>query len=261
MRRRRSSPPPRVGSWQRVPFVGRTAELARLREDLAIAPAVVIHGALGSGKSRLVRKLMAQLPTAEIAIVVASLPGDTAVALRARAERALRCPPGGLGVALSDASRVLVLDDVHHLPDADLNRLIPSLVPGPTALGRLVVVSREPVPVGRVSGAVELELGSLDEDAARELWTALEAAWGPTPEGAFDAAMTRTRGLPLAMRREFARAIVGAEAWHLSSLPAPARAGLEALAVLRWPAAIAAAIALTGDGDVATGSPSWSAAS
>jgi hypothetical protein len=241
-RRARSSTPPPPGGWTRVPFVGRTAELTRLREDLAISPAVLIHGPLGSGKSRLVGALLGQL--AAQSVIVRCAPGDTAAALRGRAERALRCSPGGLGAALADAARVVVLDDIHHLGDADLGRLIPTLVPGPTALGRLVIVARDPIAVGRGVGAAELELGGLDEPAARELWSALEDAWGPAPRAAVDASLLQTRGMPLAMRRDYARAVVGADAWELAALPAPARAALEALAVLAWPAAIAAVTAL-----------------
>jgi hypothetical protein len=244
-RRTRSNAPPPAGGWIRVPFVGRTAELTRLREELAIAPAVVIHGALGAGKSRLVRHLIGQLTAPSV--IVRCAPGDTAGALRARAERTLRCPAGGLGAALAEAARVVVLDDVHHLSDADVGRLLPTLVPGPTALGRLVVVAREPVPVGRGSGAAELELSGLDDLASRELWQILEDTWGPGAHGTFDAALVKTRGMPLALRREYARAVVGSEAWDLAALPAPARAALEAFAVLRWPAAIAALSALTGD--------------
>jgi hypothetical protein len=242
-RRARSSTPPPPGGWTRVPFVGRTAELTRLREDLAIAPVVLIHGPLGSGKSRLVGELLGQL--AAQSVIVRCAPGDTAAALRGRAERALRCSPGGLGAALADAARVVVLDDIHYLGDADLGRLVPTLVPGPTALGRLVIVARDPIAVGRGVGAAELELGGLDEPSARELWSALEDAWGPAPRAAVDASLLQTRGMPLAMRRDYARAVVGADAWELAGLPAPARAALEALAVLAWPAAIAAVVALT----------------
>jgi hypothetical protein len=247
-RRARSSTPPPPGGWTRVPFVGRTAELARLREDLAIAPGVVIHGALGSGKSRLVRALLADL-TAQ-SVIVRCAPGDTAPALRARAERALRCPPNGLSAALAEAARVVVLDDAHHLTDADLGRLLPTIVPGPTALGRLVVVAREPIGYGRGSGASELELGGLDDGAARELWSALEDAWGPAKTGAVDAALVQTRGMPLALRREYARAAVAADAWELDKLPAAERAVLESIAVLAWPAAIAAVSAMAGSPDV-----------
>ena len=230
-----------------MPFVGRTDELVHLKEELAIVPAIVVHGALGAGKTRLVRALVAQLTAPSV--IVRCVEGDTAASLRARAERAVRCPSGGLGAALAEAARVIVLDDVHHLSDEDLGRLLPTLVPGPTALGRLVVIAREPVPVGRGSGAAEMELGGLDPTAARELWGALEDTWGPTPSTAFDAAVQRTRGLPLALRRDYARAIAGDDAWSIDSLLPAARSALEALAVLRWPAAIAAVSALTGDAD------------
>jgi hypothetical protein len=230
-----------------VPFVGRTDELARLKEELAIVPAIVVHGALGAGKTRLVRALVGQLTAPSV--IVRCVEGDTAASLRARAERAVRCPAGGLGAALAEAARVIVLDDVHYLSDADLGRLLPTLVPGPTALGRLIVIAREPVPVGRGSGAAEMELGGLDPTAARELWGVLEDTWGPTPSTAFDAAVQRTRGLPLALRREYARAIAGDDAWSIDALLPAARSALEALAILRWPAAIAAVSALAGDAD------------
>src|SRR5204862_7423787 len=59
-----------------------------------------------------------------------------------------------------------------------------------------------------------------------------------------DAAYGRTRGVPLALRREFARARFGAAAWELATLEAPARAAIEALAILRAPVAPAAVAAL-----------------
>jgi len=40
-----------------VPFVGRQSELAELKQHLAVVPLVSLHGALGSGKTRLVSEL------------------------------------------------------------------------------------------------------------------------------------------------------------------------------------------------------------
>src|SRR5512140_3810216 len=40
-----------------VPFVGRQRELDELKQSLAVIPLVSLHGALGSGKTRLVAEL------------------------------------------------------------------------------------------------------------------------------------------------------------------------------------------------------------
>src|SRR5882757_10677008 len=91
-----------------LPFVGRQNELDELKQHLAIVSLVSLHGALGSGKTRLVGELAPQLGAP--CTVIECHPGDRASALRARAERALRCVPGGLSQTLDKQSRVLVLD-------------------------------------------------------------------------------------------------------------------------------------------------------
>src|ERR1043165_8985184 len=62
------------------PFVGREDELASLRDQLSVAPLVVVHGAVGSGKTRLARHLADSLQ-AQVAYVRCQ-PGDRGVALR-----------------------------------------------------------------------------------------------------------------------------------------------------------------------------------
>ena len=96
-----------------APFVGRQDELAELKQHLALTPLVSLHGSLGSGKTRLVGELAPQLGAP--CTVIECHPGDRASALRARAERALRCPPGSLAQTLDKHARVLVLDDIQHL--------------------------------------------------------------------------------------------------------------------------------------------------
>ena len=71
-----------------VPFVGRQEALAELKQQLALVPLVSLHGALGSGKTRLVTELAPTLGAP--CTVIECHPGDRASALRARAERALR---------------------------------------------------------------------------------------------------------------------------------------------------------------------------
>lgn len=227
-----------------LPFVGRQAELTALKEHLSVVPLVSLHGALGSGKTRLVGELVG--PSGGLGVpcsVVECYPGDRASALRSRAERALRCVPGTLAQTLADSSRVLVIDDIQHLRTDEATSLLAPLLLGPTALGRIVVVGRDPLAAAVGPAIAELELGGIDAEAATAMWASLEESFGPA-EG-FDAAFARTRGIPLALRREFARARFGAAAWDLPAIEPAARAALEALAVLRLPVAPAAITALS----------------
>jgi hypothetical protein len=223
-----------------VPFVGRHDELTELKQHLSVVSLLSIHGALGSGKSRLVGELAPGLgaPTS----IVDCHPGDRASAVRARAERALRCVPGTLTQALAQQPRVLVIDDIQHLRTDEATSLLAPLLLGPTALGRVVVVGRDPLAAAVGSGVAELELQGLDGGAASLLWSRLEETYGEA-EG-FEAAFSRTRGVPLGLRREFARARFGAEAWNIAALEPAARSALEALAVLRAPVAPAGVAAL-----------------
>ena len=229
-----------------VPFVGRQHELSELKEHLAVVPLVSLHGPLGSGKTRLVGELAPGLGAP--CTIVDCHPGDRATALRARAERALRCIPGTLAQTLAQTSRVLVIDDIQHLRTDEATSLLAPLLLGPTALGRVVVVGRDPLAAAVGSSIAEIELHGLDAEAAGALWAALEEAFGQAQ--GFDAAFSRTRAVPLALRREYARARFGAAAWDLSTLDAPARTALEALAVLRAPVAPAAIAALAPGVDI-----------
>src|SRR5690606_27942247 len=154
-------------------------------------------------------------------------------ALRARAERALRCVPGTLAQTLAQQSRVLVIDDIQHLRVDEATNLLAPLLLGPTALGRIVVVGRDPLSAAVGTAIAELELRGLDVDSASAMWISLEETFGAA-EG-FDAAFGRTRGVPLALRREYARARFGAQAWEIPALDEPSRIAIEALAVLRQP--------------------------
>ena len=229
-----------------VPFVGRQSELTELKQHLALVSLVSLHGALGSGKTRLVGELAPGLGAP--CTLIECHPGDRASALRARAERALRCVPGTLSQTLAATSRVLIIDDIQHLRTDEATSLLNPLLLGPTALGRVVVVGRDPLAAAVGSQIAEIELQGLDMDAAGSMWASLEETYGDT--AGFDAAYARTRGLPLGLRREFARARFGAGAWDLSTLEAPARAALEALAILRAPVAPAAISALAPGVDI-----------
>ncbi|MBX3162345.1 MAG: ATP-binding protein, partial [Deltaproteobacteria bacterium] len=231
-----------------VTFVGRQQELAELKDHLAVVPLVSLHGALGSGKTRLVGELVHAMSTGAggeraQCTVIDCHPGDRASALRSRAERALRCVPGTLAQTLAQQARVLVIDDIQHLRTDEATSLLAPLLLGQTALGRVVVVGRDPLAAAVGAEIAEVELQGLDPDAAQQLWSNLEETFGEA--AGFDTAFSRTRGVPLGLRREFARARFGAQAWDLATLEAPARAALEALAILRAPVAPAAVTALS----------------
>ncbi len=223
-----------------VPFVGRESELNELRQDLAVVSLVSLHGALGSGKTRLVAELAPSLGVP--CSVIECHPGDRASALRARAERALRCVPGTLAQTLTSQARVLVIDDIQHLRIDEATSLLAPLLLGQTALGRIIVVGRDPLSAAVGASIAEHELVGLDVEAAGAMWGSLEETFGAA-EG-FEQAHGRTRGIPLALRREYARARFGANAWDISALDEPARIALEALAVLRQSVAPAAVSAL-----------------
>ncbi|HEY0480810.1 MAG TPA: winged helix-turn-helix domain-containing protein [Kofleriaceae bacterium] len=229
-----------------VPFVGRQPELAELKQHLAIVSLVSLHGALGSGKTRLVGELAPGLGAP--CTLIECHPGDRASALRSRAERALRCVPGTLAQTLSQQSRVLVIDDIQHLRTDEATSFLSPLLLGPTALGRVVVVGRDPLAAAVGAAIAEIELHGLDGEAAGQLWAHLEDTYGDAQ--GFDAALSRTRGVPLALRREYARARFGAPAWDLTTLEPPARAAIEALAILRAPVAPAAVAALAPGVDI-----------
>ena len=241
MSRRRATlkPPARLAAA--VPaFVGRDLELAELRESLAVATVAVVHGPLGAGKTALAQRLAAALEVD--ATVVRCFPGERAAAVRARAERRLRCAPGSLAELLTAEVRLVVVDDLHHVVADEAARLIASLTPGPGALGRLIVLSRELPRLPIELDHTELELGGLDDAAAGALWAELTTRGGDV--GAVGPAILRTRGLPLALRAEYARARFGDDAWKLAALPADARGAAAALAVLRTPVELAAIAAL-----------------
>src|SRR5689334_13662584 len=200
-----------------VPFVGRQSELTELKQHLAIVSLVSLHGPLGSGKTRLVAELAPGLGAP--CTLIECHPGDRATALRARAERALRCVPGTLAQTLAQQSRVLVIDDIQHLRTDEATSLLAPLLLGPTALGRIVVIGRDPLTAAIGAAIAELELHGLDTEAATQLWENLEDTYGEAQ--GFDAAFARTRGVPLGLRREYARVRFGAGAWDLTTLEPP----------------------------------------
>ncbi len=211
MRRRRqpnAEPIVRLGPTAPMPLIGREAE----KKELAAAGPIVLYAPAGMGKTALARTL----PNAAW---IRCLAGDTAAAVVERARRA--------------SSERWVIDDVHVLGD-EASAVV-------ERLGRVVAISERHLPVGR-----NLELGPLSLVDARAMWIRLEETFGPTPKDACDAALERVRGVPLALRREYAQALLGLRRpWDIATLDPIERAVLEATAVLLHPAPPAALAHLT----------------
>ncbi len=254
--RRRSSKPTgvltlglrRLGMAIPPPFVGRTEEIEGIARGLHEAPTLIVHGAVGSGKTRLARHLAAHPDQVGVvaATYVRCCPGDSGPAIRARAERLLHILPGSLSEEVAGQPLLLIIDDAHHLQEDEAVSLLAELGAQPDQTGRLMVLTRDVLPLRRDHRRYEMDLGGLDQASARELWSHHEELYGPTPAKAVDAALARTRGMPLALRREYARAAFGADAWELSALPENSLRALQAVAVIGIPAAPAAVAALLG---------------
>ncbi|MCP4448429.1 MAG: hypothetical protein GY811_24265 [Myxococcales bacterium] len=229
--------------------MGRIRELSELFEALTGSPLLVVNGAVGSGKTRLAGELAKQVEGSLLGdgtlqvTRVACAPGDLGIAVVARCERAMDRMPGSLDSVLHNEPHLVIVDDVHHLPPMDVVRLVASVADRPGA-GRLLLLTRDILPIPRGDARqFSLTLEGLEEGSARDLWFHLEETYGPTRQEAFAAAIGKTRGMPLAMRREYARSRYGADAWELEELSAEARAALEAICVVNLaaaPAAIAA---------------------
>lgn len=237
----------RLGMATPPPFVGRHEEMTAIGKALDEHVAVVVQGAVGSGKSRLALQVAARTEaqgTRPVAYV-RCLPGDREIAVLARAERAMDLLPGMLAAALDREPWLLIVDDVHHLSEDGAARTLAAMLrPGAAPRGRLLVVARDMVPLRRGVARMEVALEGLDEPAARDLWAHLEQTYGPTRQGACDEALALTRGMPLALRREYARAAFGDHAWRVASLDDDARRALEAIAVVRVPVAPAGIAAM-----------------
>ncbi len=254
MRRRISNSPPspalaHLGLATPPPFLGRRQELGDLTKALQGYPLLVLSGAVGSGKTRLAGELANQVDSMLVeesfqVTRIACAPGDLGVAVIARCERAMNTMPGSLGSTLYNESRLVIVDDVHHLPSVDVLALVRSVADRP-GVGRLLLLTREILPLPRGDARqFSLTLEGLDESSARDLWSHLEELYGPTTHNACDAAFGRTRGMPLAMRREYARSRYGKDAWELEEIAPQSRAALEAVCIARLPAAPAAVSAL-----------------
>lgn len=244
------TPLERLGVFTPPPFVGRLEEMAAWNEAVQRTPLCVVTGPAGVGKTALAREFLHKASDRNAAYVRCE-PHDRVETVVARAERALDIVPGTLKQVLASEPRLLVLDELHRLaPDASA-RLLDGFVDGfsgqglqatpSVAMGRVLGLSRDVLPLRRGDSArADLKLAGLSVDDSRTLWVRLEELWGPTPQAACDTAIERTRGVPLALRREYARAAADKKAWDVSALPDGERRVLCAASVLRLPATPAA---------------------
>jgi len=235
----------RLGLATPPPFVGRADELSTVREALLREPVIVVHGAVGAGKTRLAKEIAAreEIVGALDVTYVRCRPGDRDLAVRARCERNLKILPGSLSSVLASQARLLIIDDVHHIVERDAAQFLSSLTES-CEQGRLIFLTRDVLPLRNDRARFEMTLEGLDPSAAHELWSHHEDVYGPTSATACDEALIRTRGMPLALRREYARAAFGQGVWELDTLADDVRRALEAVAVISIPAAPAAVAAV-----------------
>lgn len=196
-----------LGPQAAVPLFGRSRDQTLLRQQLAVTPVVVVKGPAGVGKSRLVAEVARELAVTTAA--VRCLPGDTAEALVARVERALRCGWGNAQTAIASSASLVILDQAHELTTETLTQTVRELAPNATSLGRLIVTNRDGLG-GAVTGQVnELDLAGLDAASASELFDALDARFGPVAVEFADADLwSATRGNPAAIAQHFGAARV-----------------------------------------------------
>ncbi|ODU04476.1 MAG: hypothetical protein ABT15_16540 [Pseudonocardia sp. SCN 73-27] len=181
----RTEPLRRNGSAALTSFVGRDADVGRVRRLLGTARLVTLLGPGGAGKTRLAREIVegrAEAPIAELAPLTGSeqLPGTVLTAV-GEPELMMRNPDDGppdvtgrLLAALGDRDVVLVLDNCEHLVD-DVAALTQRMLEAAPRL-RILATSREPLAVpGEVLHPVE----PLDTAAAVRLFADRAAAVAP----------------------------------------------------------------------------------
>ncbi|MGV9382699.1 BTAD domain-containing putative transcriptional regulator [Nonomuraea sp. NPDC003707] len=211
-------------------FVGRFAEIARLKERLATSPSplLIITGPPGVGKSALAAHVahlaMDQFPDGQLYVncrgATPELPALTPLDLLGRFLRALGVPPTFVPADLDEAAaawrsrlhdrRVLVvLDDA-----ADLAQIRPLLS---ASLGNtLLVTSRETMSWGE--DAVQLELARMSPAESATMLANLAGASRISADAGETARLVRLcDGLPLALRIAGAR-LAGRPDWSVSAL-------------------------------------------
>ncbi len=190
-------------------FRGRDAELARLDAALREVPVAVVYGVAGVGKSALAYAFAASWsgPVFYHRTAPQGVVEDAALELTRQVGRA---PPAGridieealaaVGDRLDELGALLVIDDLDRLtsPAAFLGLVAESLV-----RARVVATSRERI--GSPADGperLEIHLGGLGDESARQVWDALDELYGET--SGFERACERARGNPFMLRRAHA---------------------------------------------------------
>ena len=213
-----------------LPLFGRAEALTRLCDGAASVQ--LVTGPAGVGKSAVVRAALdatARLDAPEARVTCRGAGDHRAVA--ARIDGALR-GAGGLP-ALSAGGATIVVDDLDCLADSEAARLVAAVGALAASDSRVLFIGRH---VPRGTKLAPLVLAGLKEPHARNLWDELQSRHGAAPAGSFERAALATRSEPLGLRREFARAVHGENAWHIDSLTQDERALLHAVASLDGPA-------------------------
>lgn len=191
-------------------FVGRNAELARIREGLKQCTFAAIVGAGGVGKSALAQAFANQW-VGVVVHRVATADDSSSILLDDLRRRLAQGPIAQAEsdeqrleelVELADSQAALILiDDANRLSAQTLKVTLHEL-PGRLRHARLLATSRELLPRSSSMDSVEIRLGGLDEEAGRGLWASLDTLYGAAD--GFDCAWARSRGSPLLLRRAHA---------------------------------------------------------
>jgi DNA-binding CsgD family transcriptional regulator len=214
-----------VEHWE---LVGRADDLTRLTGIAAddTARGLILSGAAGLGKSRLLREAVAALPAEHYAVRAAAaniassglpfgglaqiLPADPPVGLSPAG--LLRWAVDGLQAGAGRRPLVLVIDDAHLLdpPSAALAHLL--VREGATLLATLRTAEPIPAPISALwtEGLVaHAELEPLNAEESRELLSAL--AGGPVEAGSAQRLARLGGGNPLLLRELVLAAVGGGE--------------------------------------------------
>ena len=149
-------------------FVGRTRELARIREAIDTHPLVTLVGPGGAGKTRLAIEIATDRPSVFVDLSTTAADADVDAVARAVAKRLpmlepAREPTETVARHLAESPRLLVLDNCEHLlQGAATFAAIVAEIPGTQVLAtsreRLAIAAETVVPVGPIDLAEAVEL-------------------------------------------------------------------------------------------------------
>lgn len=195
---------PLAGTGRQLPLVGRGRQLRRLRSAMERGSSVVVVGAAGTGKTRLVQDTLATIERPATLLVGTDAAREIALGAFAPAlpDELPTDPFDRLRAAgrwLSSRTTLLIVDDAHLL-DPTSTTLVQQLISGGVVTVVVTVRSDSPDDASLAAqwGPVEsLHLDGLDRAATEAL--ARAALDGPLTPRTADTIWERTRGNPLAV--------------------------------------------------------------